>query len=121
MKFIINMNIINAFTEDYTDPYSTSFMHETVGGWRIPDEDKDENEDVDYINCKWLKTRTLINLQFLEIVYCVSNCPSGDVIHNSERVNYYREDEIVEYKRIGSTSISTWDLMKVTSYTYEEI
>ena len=29
---VLNMNIINAFTEDYTDPYSTSFMHETVGG-----------------------------------------------------------------------------------------
>ena len=81
----------------------------------------DKDEDVDYINCKWLKTRDLINLQFLEIVYCVSNCPSGDVIHNSEWVHYYRDDEVVEYKRTGSTSISTWDLTKVTSFTYEEI
>ena len=44
------MNIINAFTEDYTDPYSTSFMHETVGGWRIPDEDKDEKFQEDFLN-----------------------------------------------------------------------
>lgn len=47
---VLNMNIINAFTEDYTDPYSTSFMHETVGGWRIPDKDKDEKFQEDFLN-----------------------------------------------------------------------
>ena len=47
---VLNMNIVNAFTEDYTDPYSTSFMHETVGGWRIPDEGTNEVLQEDFLN-----------------------------------------------------------------------
>ena len=77
-----------------------------------------EEEEVDYINCKWLKTRDLIGSQFLEIVYCVSNCPSGDTIWDSDWVHYYRDDDMVEYKLNGSNSIRTWDLTTVTSFTY---
>ena len=47
---VLNMNIVNAFTEDYTDTYSTSFMHETVGGWRIPDEGTNEVLQEDFLN-----------------------------------------------------------------------
>ena len=80
----------------------------------------DEKEELPYINCKWVKTRTLINLQFLEIVYCVSNCPDGDVIHDCAWVHLYQDTKIVEYQYTGSSSINTWDLTNVTSYTYEE-
>ena len=41
---VLNMNVINAYTEDYTDPYSSSFLHESVGGWRLP-ENLDQNEN----------------------------------------------------------------------------
>ena len=81
----------------------------------------EEEQDVDYINCKWLMTRDLIGSQMFEIVYCKSNCPSGDTIWDSDWVHYYRDDIMVEYKLKGSNSIRTWDLTKVTSYTYEEI
>ena len=40
---VLNMNIKNSFTEDYTDPYSSSFIQESVGGWRLP-ENLNENE-----------------------------------------------------------------------------
>lgn len=33
---VLNMNIINAYSEDYTKAYSSSFLHEPVGGWRLP-------------------------------------------------------------------------------------
>ncbi len=33
---VLNMNVINAYTEDYTKAYSSSFLHEPVGGWRLP-------------------------------------------------------------------------------------
>ena len=33
---VLNMNIINSYTEDYTKAYSSSFLHEPVGGWRLP-------------------------------------------------------------------------------------
>ncbi len=35
---VLNMNVINSFSEDYTDPYTSSFLQEPVGGWRLPDE-----------------------------------------------------------------------------------
>ena len=83
-------------------------------------EDKEQDiEPLDYINCKWLKTRTLIGTQFLEIVYCESDCPNGDTIWDSEWVHYYRDDDMVEYKLKSSNSIRTWDLTKNHSYTYE--
>ena len=43
LQDVLNMNVINAYTEDYTDPYSSSFLHESVGGWRLPD-NLDHNE-----------------------------------------------------------------------------
>ena len=31
---VLDMNIQNAYSEDYTDPYTSSFLHEPVCGWR---------------------------------------------------------------------------------------
>ena len=43
---VLNMNIKNSFTEDYTDPYTSSFIQESVGGWRLPDNlDKNESQE----------------------------------------------------------------------------
>jgi len=33
---VLNMNIINLYSEDYTKAFSSSFLHEPVGGWRLP-------------------------------------------------------------------------------------
>ena len=40
---VLDMNIENAYSEDYTDPYTSSYMHEPVCGWRLP---KDLNEKI---------------------------------------------------------------------------
>ena len=40
---VLDMNIQNAYSEDYTDPYTSSYMHEPVCGWRLP---KDLNEKI---------------------------------------------------------------------------
>ena len=34
---VLDMNIVNDYSEDYTDPYTSSFLHEPVCGWRLPD------------------------------------------------------------------------------------
>jgi|TARA_Y100000588_G_C13889812_1_gene768185 hypothetical protein len=99
--------------------YFTGFFTVLIFSLLLFSCDKDENEDVDYINCKWLKTRNLIGSNMFEIVYCESDCPSGDTIWDSDWVHYYRDDDMVEYKLIGSNTIRTWDLTTVTSYTYE--
>ncbi len=33
---VLNMNIDNSYSEDYTDPYASSYLHESVIGWRLP-------------------------------------------------------------------------------------
>jgi CubicO group peptidase (beta-lactamase class C family) len=33
---VLNMDVANDFTEDYTDPFATSYLMETAMGWRLP-------------------------------------------------------------------------------------
>ena len=59
---VLNMNIINSYTEDYTKAYSSSFMHEPVGGWRLPKNLKNHLSQEEYLNTiKKSKNKSLIN------------------------------------------------------------
>ena len=59
---VLNMNVINAYTEDYTKAYSSSFLHEPVGGWRLPKNSDKHLSQEDYLNTiKSKKNRNLIN------------------------------------------------------------
>ena len=59
---VLNMNVINAYTEDYTKAYSSSFLHEPVGGWRLPKNSDKHSSQEDYLNTiKSKKNRNLIN------------------------------------------------------------
>ena len=62
VKDVLNMNVINAYTEDYTKAYSSSFLHEPVGGWRLPKNGDKHLSQEDYLNTiKSKKNRNLIN------------------------------------------------------------
>ena len=59
---VLNMNIINSYTEDYTKAYSSSFLHEPVGGWRLPKNLKNHLSQEEYLNTiKKIKNKSLIN------------------------------------------------------------
>ena len=59
---ILNMNVVNAYTEDYTKAYSSSFMHEPVGGWRLPKSGQIKLSQEQYLNTiKNIKNRDLKN------------------------------------------------------------
>ena len=59
---VLNMNVINSYTEDYTKAYSSSFMHEPVGGWRLPKNIKNHLSQEEYLNTiKKSKNKSLIN------------------------------------------------------------
>jgi len=47
---VLNMNIDNSYTEDYTDPYASSYLHESVIGWRLPKNLKDIEIQERYLN-----------------------------------------------------------------------
>ena len=44
------MNIDNSYSEDYTDPYTSSYLHESVIGWRLPKNLKDIEIQERYLN-----------------------------------------------------------------------
>ncbi len=59
---VLNMNISNAYTEDYTKAYSSSFLHEPVGGWRLPKSGHIKLSQEQYLNTiKNIKNRDLKN------------------------------------------------------------
>ncbi len=59
---VLNMNVINSYTEDYTKAYSSSFLHEPVGGWRLPKNLKNHLSQEEYLNTiKKSKNKSLIN------------------------------------------------------------
>ncbi len=47
---VLNMNIDNSYSEDYTDPYTSSYLHESVIGWRLPKDLEDIETQERYLN-----------------------------------------------------------------------
>ena len=47
---VLNMNIVNSYSEDYTDPYTSSFLHEPVCGWRLPSNLDDKMGQEEFLN-----------------------------------------------------------------------
>ncbi len=58
---VLNMNVINAYTEDYTKAYSSSFLHEPVGGWRLPKSGDTHLSQENYLNT--IKSKKNKNLE----------------------------------------------------------
>ena len=47
---VLNMNIDNSYSEDYNDPYTSSYLHESVIGWRLPKNLDDIETQEKYLN-----------------------------------------------------------------------
>ena len=59
---VLNMNIVNAYTEDYKKAFSSSFLHEPVGGWRLPKKGNIILSQEQYLNTiKKIKNQSLKN------------------------------------------------------------
>ena len=59
---VLNMNIDNSYSEDYTDPYTSSYLHESVIGWRLPKNLKDIESQERFLNTiEAKKDKDLIN------------------------------------------------------------
>ena len=59
---VLNMNIINLYSEDYTKAFSSSFLHEPVGGWRLPIKGENKQSQEEYLNTiKSIKNTKLNN------------------------------------------------------------
>ena len=47
---VLDMNIENSYSEDYTDPYTSSYLHEPINGWRLPKNLNDIKSQEDFLN-----------------------------------------------------------------------
>ena len=47
---VLDMNIENSYSEDYNDPYTSSYLHESVNGWRLPNELSDLKSQEEFLN-----------------------------------------------------------------------
>ena len=47
---VLDMNIENSYSEDYNDPYTSSFLHEPVNGWRLPENLEYVKSQEDFLN-----------------------------------------------------------------------
>ena len=64
---VLNMNIINLYSEDYTKAFSSSFLHEPVGGWRLPIKGENKQSQEEYLNSiKSIKNTKLNNYSGIE-------------------------------------------------------
>ncbi|MEM7270667.1 MAG: serine hydrolase domain-containing protein [Pseudomonadota bacterium] len=56
---VLNMNIENEYTEDYSDPFATSFAHEVAIGWRLPTETSPQQTQKEFL--AGLRSEDIVN------------------------------------------------------------
>ena len=101
---VLNMNIINAFTEDYTDPYTSSFLHEPVCGWRLP-------EDPSY---------KIGQEEFLNSILSIE----GENLKNNSELSHYKSANTdvlgVIVERVSGKKLKDWLLEAVEAAGFED-
>ena len=50
LQCVLNMDIQNQYSEDYLDPFSSSYLQETAIGWRLPSENSTEQTNEEFLN-----------------------------------------------------------------------
>ena len=59
---VLNMNIDNSYSEDYTDPFTSSYLHESVIGWRLPKNLENVENQEQFLNkIEAKKDKNLVN------------------------------------------------------------
>jgi CubicO group peptidase (beta-lactamase class C family) len=46
---VLDMNVVNDYSEDYSDPYASVFLHEAAMGWRLPGRDQPELSSREFV------------------------------------------------------------------------
>src|SRR5262245_38518874 len=46
---VLDMNVVNDYSEDYSDPFASVFLHEAAMGWRLPGPGRTETTNREYV------------------------------------------------------------------------
>jgi CubicO group peptidase (beta-lactamase class C family) len=101
---VLDMNIENAYSEDYTDPFTSSYLHEPVCGWRLP---KNLNEKIG-------------QEEFLNNIECNKN---KDLKNNTEFSHYKSANTDVIgllIEKISKKKLKDWVLDAVEAAGFED-
>ena len=101
---VLNMNVINSFSEDYTDSYTSSFLQESVGGWRLPDE-LGENQNLE---------------EFLNAI----KADEGNSLKNSSDLAFYKSANTdvlaLLVEKVSGRDLREWVLSVVEAIGFED-
>ena len=50
LQQVLNMDVVNDYTEDYADSFASSYEHEVCMGWRLPAGDEIDESQADFLN-----------------------------------------------------------------------
>ena len=101
---VLDMNIENAYSEDYTDPFTSSYLHEPVCGWRLP---KNLNEKIG-------------QEEFLNNIECNKN---KDLKNNTEFSHYKSANTDVIgllIEKVSKKKLKDWVLDAVEAAGFED-
>ena len=101
---VLDMNIQNSYSEDYTDPYTSSFLHEPVCGWRLP-------EDPSY---------KIGQEEFLNSILSID----GENLKNNSELSHYKSANTdvlgVIVERVSGKKLKDWLLDAVEAAGFED-
>ena len=101
---VLDMNIQNSYSEDYTDPYTSSFLHEPVCGWRLPN-------DSNY---------KIVQEEFLNSIESIK----GETLENKSDLSHYKSANTdvlgVVIEKISGKKLKDWLLEAVEAAGFED-
>ena len=101
---VLDMNIQNSYSEDYTDPYTSSFLHEPVCGWRLPN---DQNYKI-------------VQEEFLNSIESIK----GETLENKNDLSHYKSANTdvlgVIIEKVSGKKLKDWLLEAVEAAGFED-
>ena len=101
---VLDMNIQNSYSEDYTDPYTSSFLHEPVCGWRLPN---DQNYKI-------------VQEEFLNSIESIK----GETLENKSDLSHYKSANTdvlgVVIEKVSGKKLKDWLLEAVEAAGFED-
>ena len=100
---VLNMNVQNLYSEDYKDPYTSSYLHEEVIGWRLAKGGNEETQE--------------------EFLYSIECDASDGVLNNTNEAQYKSANTDVLgllVEKISGRPLRQWLLETVEAAGFEE-
>jgi hypothetical protein len=104
LQSVLNMDIQNQYTEDYLDPFSSSYLQEIAIGWRLPSENSTEQTNEEFLN----------NIKAIDGVGLENN--TGQALYKSSNSDVLS----LLLEKVSGQSLRKWLLSAVEAAGFED-